>query len=233
MCAKELILIPAFNEEGRIEKLVSRIKALHPAIDILVVNDFSTDLTHVSAKNSGAMVINHPFNMGYGSTLQTGYKFALENNYDFLVQLDGDGQHNPEFIAPLLEEIKSGKYDLCVGSRFIGKWPYNTTFPRKAGMILFGNLVSILIKKRITDPTSGFQSLNKKTIKFFTTEIFPSDYPDADVILLLNRKGFKTGEVPVMMYPSSEGQSMHSGLKPLYYIFKMFLSIFINLIRKT
>lgn len=232
---RDLILIPAFNEEGRIGALITKIRALEPdLLDILVVNDASADNTAGEAAQAGAIVISHSFNMGYGSTLQTGYKFAEKYNYQYLVQIDADGQHDPEFIGPLLDVVKDKdeSVDVCIGSRFLGNSKYKAELPRKIGMILFGGFVSLLIRKSITDPTSGYQAMNRKVIEYFTRDVFPNDYPDADVILLLNRKGFKTKEIPVRMHPAGEGQSIHRGLKPLYYIFKMFLSILVNLIRR-
>ena len=234
-----LIIIPAFNEELRIGKVVSGIKALYPEVDILVVDDGSKDSTCKAAETHGALCASHPFNMGYGVALQTGYKYALRHNYDFLVQMDGDGQHDPSFIAALLDPVKSGQADVVIGSRFLTSGPngmdadrYKAPFARRVGMKVFGSIASLCIGQWVSDPTSGYQAMSNKVFHNLAGDKFPVDYPDADVIIMLHRAGFRIQEVPVRMFPSPDNKSMHSGFKPLYYIFKMLLSIFVTLLRK-
>jgi glycosyltransferase involved in cell wall biosynthesis len=177
-------------------------------------------------------VVSHPFNLGYGVAIQTGYKFALQKNYDFVVQMDGDGQHDPAYIPDLLAPVMAGDTDFALGSRFLGEESYSPSLVRQVGMAIFCRIVSMLIGERITDSTSGFQAFNNRVIGFFTSEVFPCDYPDADMLLTLHRADFRIREVPVRMYASATGKSMHTGLKPLYYIFKMLLSILVTLLRK-
>ncbi len=232
MQQKVLILIPAYNEGARIGELVRRVRAMHPDFDLVVINDGSRDDTGQTAFAAGAEVVSHPFNLGYGVAIQTGYKYALTKGYDFLVQMDGDGQHDPAFIPQLLAPVMAGETDLALGSRFLGVESYDPSLLRRLGMTFFCRLVSFLIGTPITDSTSGFQAFNRKVIRFFTTEVFPCDYPDADMLLTLNRAGFLIQEVPVRMYASVSGKSMHAGWKPLYYIFKMLLSIGVTLLRK-
>jgi glycosyltransferase involved in cell wall biosynthesis len=184
------------------------------------------------ARAAGAVVVSHPFNLGYGVAIQTGYKYAYANGYDFAVQIDGDGQHDPAFIPGLLAPVLSGETDFALGSRFLGVESYEPSLARRLGMAFFRWLISSLIKTRITDSTSGYQAFNRKVIRFFTTEVFPCDYPDADMLLTLHRAGFRIKEVPVRMYASVTGKSMHTGVMPLYYMFKMLLSIFVTLLRK-
>lgn len=229
---KILIIIPAYNEDARIGEVVHRVREAVPDFDILVINDGSRDDTGQVAQAAGAMVATHPFNLGYGVAIQTGYKYALAKGYDFVVQMDGDGQHDPTFIKQLLAPVMAGETDFALGSRFLDAESYEPSLARRAGMTFFRWLTSLLIHARITDSTSGYQAFNSNVIRFFTTEVFPCDYPDADMLLTLHRAGFRIQEVPVRMYASATGKSMHTGVMPLYYMFKMLLSIFVTLLRK-
>lgn len=226
-----LVLIPAYNEAKAIARTIAQIRSEAPAAELLVVNDGSRDDTAAVAAAAGATVLSHAFNMGYGVTIQTGYKYAWENGYEFLVQLDGDGQHDPAFIPALLAPVLAGQTDFALGSRFLDLNSYRPSFTRRLGILFFRKLVSVLIGREITDPTSGYQAFNREVIRFFTTEIFPCDYPDADMLITLNLAGFRIREVPVRMFANAEGTSMHSGFKPLYYMFKMCLSILVTLLR--
>ncbi len=229
--SRVLVIIPAYNEALKIETVIARVREAEPKADILVVNDGSNDQTAALAVQAGALVVSHPFNMGYGVTIQTGYKFAFHNTYDFLVQIDGDGQHDPVYISRLLEPVMSGCADFSLGSRFLGEVSYTPSWARRMGMGLFRKIVTSIIGQPITDCTSGYQAFNKKVIRFFCQDVFPVDYPDADVLITLHRAGFKVCEVPVKMYPNEEGKSMHSGFKPVYYVFKMLLSIAVTMLR--
>lgn len=232
MLHKILIIIPAYNEETRISEVVRRVREVNPEFDIVVINDGSRDDTAQTARAAGALVVSHPFNLGYGVAIQTGYKYALSEGYDFMVQIDGDGQHDPAFIPQVLAPVIAGEADVVLGSRFLGKESYEPSLPRRIGMAFFRRIVSVLIGTRITDSTSGYQAFNRKVIRFFTSEVFPCDYPDADMLLTLHKADFSIMEVPVRMHASATGKSMHSGLKPLYYVFKMLLSVFVTLMRK-
>lgn len=229
---KIIVLIPAYNEGSRVAGVVRDVHRTVPDYDILVVNDGSRDNTAAAAAAAGATVLSHPFNMGYGVAIQTGYKYAYAKEYDFLVQIDGDGQHDPAYIKKLLEPVISGKTDLAIGSRFLEAGSYEPSLARRAGMAFFRKVVSWTTGTRVTDSTSGYQAFNRDVIRFFTTEVFPFDYPDADMLITLHRAGFRMKEVPVRMYPNVEGKSMHGGVRPFYYIFKMLLSIFVTLLRK-
>jgi glycosyltransferase involved in cell wall biosynthesis len=228
---KVLVLIPAYNEGARIAEVVMGVRNVISDYDILVVNDGSQDDTAAAAERAGAAVVSHPFNMGYGVAIQTGYKYAYAKGYGFLVQIDGDGQHDPTYIPKLLEPVIAGKTDFAVGSRFLEAESYEPSLARRAGMAFFRKMVSWITGVRITDSTSGYQAFNREVIRFFTTEVFPADYPDADMLITLHYAGFRIMELPVRMYCNVAGKSMHSGLKPFYYMFKMLLSIFVTLIR--
>lgn len=229
--ARTLVLIPAYNEEFGLARVIADVRQALPECDLLVVNDGSRDNTAAVGRAAGATVLSHAFNMGYGVTIQTGYKYARDNDYDCLVQIDADGQHDPSFIPEMLAPVLSGETDLVLGSRFLWFDSYRPSFSRRLGILFFRNLVTVLIGRNITDPTSGYQAFNRQVIRFFCTDVFPCDYPDADMLVTLNMAGFRIREVPVRMFANATGKTMHSGAKPLYYMFKMCLSIFVTLLR--
>ena len=229
---KTLVLIPAFNEEEQIAVVIQRVKREIPEAIVLVVNDGSSDQTESRARAAGAKVLSHPFNMGYGVTLQTGYKYALKYGFEYVLQMDGDGQHDPRYLPILLQEVREGRADAVIGSRFLGEGDYQAAWTRRVGIYLFRFIASCLCGQKITDPTSGYQALSRRAVEFCARESFPGDYPDTDVLVMMHRAGMRIREVPVCMHPNANGKSMHSGLKPLYYIYKMCLSITLNLVRK-
>ncbi|MBI3978373.1 MAG: glycosyltransferase family 2 protein [Chloroflexi bacterium] len=230
--SETLIVVPAYNEAGRIGAVVAAIQRWAPGCDILVVDDGSTDGTAAVARAAGATVVSLPFNLGYGAALQTGYKYALRQEYQFVVQLDGDGQHEPACIGELLDVVRQGWADVVIGSRFLGRGTYHAPVARRLGMRIFGGLASLLIGQPVSDPTSGFQALCRRAVAYEASDVYPADFPDADVIVMLHFAGFRIKEVPVVMYPRASGKSMHAGLKPLYYIFKMVLSMGMTLLRE-
>ncbi len=225
-----VVIIPAYNELDTIFDVVSGLRNLYPELPVVVINDGSTDDTALEAGRAGAIVINHSFNLGYGATIQTGYKYALCKGFKFLIQMDGDGQHGPEDIPALIVMVKKGECDIALGSRFLGFGDYQSSFVRSAGVLFFRQLIRLLTAIKITDPTTGFQALNREVFSLFTRDFFPSDFPDADVITVLSRLKFEIKEVPVRMYPSS-GRSMHHPFNVVYYLFKQLLSAFLIPIR--
>ena len=226
------VIIPAYNEGERIASTIADIRKFSNA-DIIVVSDGSTDNTVSEAKAAGADadVIELPFNLGYGAALQTGFKYALKKGYKFAIQMDADGQHDPSSIQSLIIPVLDGEVDIAVGSRFLGGGDYKAPFIRRSGMLFFSFIASIFTGKRVTDPTSGFQALNRKAMEFYASDAYPVDYPDADVIIMLHRRGIKFREIPVTMKMAVGKVSMHSGFKPFYYTFKMLLSILVTLLR--
>lgn len=238
---KTLVIIPAHNEANNIGRVLAEVKqaklkltaASPQTIDVLVVDDRSTDGTASVASQSGARVLQLPNNLGYGGAVQAGFRYAVHYDYDFGLLMDADGQHDASCMGDLLHVVQSGQADVALGSRFLGRMEYKTTFAKRVGMSLFRTIVSRLTGQRITDPTSGFQALNRDTMTFFAEDNYPVDFPDADTILLLHFAGFRIAEVPVVMRERLSGQSMHSSWKPIYYVFKMFLAILIVLLRQT
>ena len=223
--------MPAYNESRAIGKVTAAVKACLPEADVLVINDGSSDDTAGIARQAGARVVSLPFNMGYGAALQTGYKYAWKKGYNYILQMDADGQHEPAFLRDILRELETGPADVVIGSRYLREESYRPSFARRQGMRLFAGLTSAIIKQKISDPTSGFQGFCKPVLNFLVSDYFPADYPDADFIIMLHKCGFRIKEVPVVM-KAGFGKSMHSGAKPVYYIFKMILSILVTLLRK-
>lgn len=226
---KLLIVIPAFNEERNIRAVIEETRAAQPDARIVVVDDGSTDRTAEAARSTGARVVSLGYNMGYGTAVQTGFQFAVRGGYGHVVILDGDGQHDPRWIAPMLEAAKDA--DVVRGSRFLGAARYRIPFARRAGMALFSALASAFTGDRVTDATSGFQVLNARTVRFLALE-YPTDYPDADTVILMKRAGLVSREVPVEMRERTSGSPMVSWARSFYYVFKMCLSILVTLLRE-
>jgi len=222
-----LVVIPAYNEETRVGKVVLSIKSVVREATILVIDDCSTDNTKQEAEKAGAVILSHPINLGYASSLESGYLYALKNEFDIVVQMDGDGQHLAKEIPKILTPVLSQEADIAIGSRYLSvDRGYETSLARRLGQKFFGTIFSLITKYNISDPTSGFQCLNRRAFRLFASGHFPDDFPDTDVLLIAHYAGLRVKEVPVIMMERSSGISMHSGLKPLYYIIKMILSIF-------
>lgn len=227
-----LVIIPAYKEEARLGKVIIGIREHVPGIDILVIDDGSPDRTTEVAQQAGVMVARLPFNMGYGVALQTGFKFARRHGYEYVVQIDGDGQHEPRCIPDLLAAVREPGVDAVLGSRWLGLAEYHGALLRKFGKFFFAFVANRLTHLDVTDPTTGFQALSRTVVHFYCSHVYPVDYPDADVIIMLHRAGFGVKEVPVIMYVNESGQSMHSGvLRPIHYGLKMLLSIAMTLLR--
>jgi glycosyltransferase involved in cell wall biosynthesis len=230
--ARLLVVMPAHNEEASIGATLADVRAAIPEADLLVVNDCSSDATTGVAERSGARVVELPCNLGYGGAVQAGFKFALAHGYDAVVQMDADGQHDPGSVRDLLAPVLRGDTDVAIGSRFLGQASYRIPALRRIGMGVFGNIVTFVTRRRFSDPTSGYQAMNGRTIAFFARDNYPTDFPDADTIILLVLAGFRVLEVPVVMRARAAGASMHSNLRAFYYVSKMMLAIFMVLVRR-
>ena len=229
-----LVIMPAHNEAQNLPRVIAELGDVLDDADILVVDDRSTDDTAAVAARLGATVVSLPCNLGYGGAVQTGFRYATERGYDFGLLMDADGQHDPRSAPRLLAPVIAGETDVALGSRFLGEVTYHVPLARRWGMAFFRAIVAWMSKQRFTDPTSGFQALNRDVMRFFARDNYPTDYPDADTILLLKFAGFRVQEVPVTVRARLSGRSMHAGWKPLYYIFKMLLStLMVGLRQKT
>ncbi len=230
---KCLIIIPAYNEEKNIGNVLKEIGKLYPGLDVVVIDDGSSDNTgNIVLDEKKARLITLPFNLKYGSALQTGFKYAVVNGYRYVIQFDADGQHDPEDIKTILEAMEKGSADIIIGSRFLGHSAYKTGLPKKTAIILFRIIIRISAGVKITDPSSGLQGLTRRAFSYYALMgHYPTDYPDADVLIQMILNGFKVYEFPANIRTRNFGKSMHAGLKPAFYLIKMLVSILVVLLR--
>lgn len=230
---KVLVIIPAWNEERVVGRVVADIKRLHPTFDVLVIDDGSTDDTRGAVRRSGGQVLTLVQNLGYGYALQTGYRVAYEEQYDIVLQMDADGQHAVESIGDVIAPVAAaGQYDVSIGSRALSSVHYPMPFARRMGQRVFSWLLFRLCGLKIGDPTSGFQALNRKALRHYLSDEFPGDYPDTNMLLFLALHDVRICETAAEFRVNEQGTSMHSGImKPLYYIYKMSLSMFLIYLR--
>jgi len=228
---KVLIIVPAYNEEDRIKKTVEEILSTGIAAKVLVINDGSRDDTAKKAKSSGAHVISLPFNTGIGGAVQTGFRYAFENDFDIACQVDGDGQHDVSYIGALIKPILENESDMVIGSRFVPPFMgYQSSFVRKIGINFFSHLISFLCSVKITDPTSGFRAYNKKMIHIFS-QSYPADFPEPEAIMIARLYGARVKEIPVEMRKRQTGHSSIRYLATLYYMIKVTFAILLNLLK--
>jgi hypothetical protein len=225
------IIIPAFNEEDSLGRVIRRVQEAQTTADIVVVNDGSSDATPHIAEGYGATVLSLPYNLGIGSAMQTGFIYARDQSYDAAIQVDGDGQHDPAEIVELLQALERESADVVIGSRYIEERGYITPWLRRFGIMILSSVISLLVGQRITDPTSGFRALNRRAIHF-CAEDYPFDYPEPESVVLFRRVGLKVVEIPVTMNPRYGGQSSITPLRSGYYMVKVILAIFIDLLRE-
>jgi glycosyltransferase involved in cell wall biosynthesis len=223
--------MPAHNEQESIGLTIARIRDELPDVDLLVVSDDSTDDTAAVAENAGARVLRLPCQLGYGGAVQTGFKYAAGAGYQYVLQMDADGQHDPASARALLAPVLAGQADVAIGSRFRGEVAYRIPFWRRVGMRFFAAFASAITGQRFSDPTSGYQAMSRPVFTYFARDNYPSDFPDADTLIVLVLAGFRVSEVPVRMLPRLRGVSMHSNLAAVYYVSKMMLSILMVALR--
>lgn len=228
---KILAIVPAYNEEQGIKHVVELFQNIDN-VDVIVINDCSKDRTSEVCREYGLNVIDLPANLGIGGAVQTGYKYAQLKGYDIAIQVDGDGQHNPSYIHKLIQPIIKGNADLVIGSRYLNKEGFQSSFIRRVGINYFTFLINLLQKKKITDPTSGFRAANKKVIELFSNR-YPIDYPEPESIVFLLRNKYKIEEVPVVMNERMGGESSINAFKSVYYMIKVSLAIIIDNLRKV
>lgn len=223
---KILVIIPAFNEQESILRVVRELKTECPEADYVVVNDCSRDRTEAICEENGLNHLNLKINLGIGGAVQTGYKYAVKNGYDVTVQLDGDGQHDPRFIQDLVRPVLEGKADMVTGSRFIAKTGFQSSSSRRLGINILRTLIKICCGVKITDATSGFRACGKKLTGFFARH-YAQDYPEPQAIIDAVKNGFTVTEIPVEMRSRGSGKSSISAFKSVYYMIKVSLSIII------
>ncbi len=229
---KTLIIVPAYNEEASLPGVIQDLKEHCPEAVILVVNDGSRDRTADTAACLGVKVLNLPFNLGIGGAVQAGYRYAGKHGYDVAVQFDGDGQHRAREVQKLLQPIVNNEADLAVGSRFLQPSDYKAPAMRRMGMRIFSFILSCILESPVTDTTSGFRAANRKTIDFFS-RFYPEDYPEVETLVLVHKRGLRMAEVPVDMGERTGGRTSINTVQSAYYMVKVLLAVFIDLIKKV
>jgi glycosyltransferase involved in cell wall biosynthesis len=230
---RKLAIVPAYNEGDMVGRVVRDIERDAPGFDVLVVDDGSADATAANAAAEGAVVITHPYNLGIGGAVQSGYKYALRHDYDVAVQVDGDGQHKPEYIPAMLEALQTSgdEADMVCGSRFRGDPGYKVPFGRRLGNMIFSVVLTTLTRQKITDPTSGFRMTNRRGIELFARD-YPHDYPEVEALLMLHAHHLRIHEVHTPMNARGFGESSIDYLRSAYYMVKVMLALFVGLSRR-
>ena len=224
-----LIVVPAYNEEDNIEKVIrdfEDLKSRYKNVDMLVINDCSKDMTEPKLQKLGVDFISFPINLGIGGAVQSGYQYARKNHYDIVIQVDGDGQHDMSYVPQMVEILKSGQADIVIGSRFIKKEGFQSSATRRMGINLLSTLIKLCTGKKIYDVTSGYRAVNKKFIDIYA-EYYPDDYPEPEAIVaaVMNRGNIQ--EIPVVMRERENGVSSINLRKSIYYMIKVSLAILV------
>ncbi|HEV8601963.1 MAG TPA: glycosyltransferase family 2 protein [Gaiellaceae bacterium] len=227
---RKAAVVPAYNEAGSIGTVVAEIRESDPELEVVVVDDGSTDATARLAREAGATVLSLPYNLGIGAAVQTGLQYACERGFDLAVQIDGDGQHDPRELEQLLAPVLAGEADIAVGTRFAGGHRYRASVARRIGIALFAKLVSLIVRQRVTDTTSGFRAMNRRGICLFAAD-YPHDYPEVEATVLVFRHRLRMVEVPVAMRQRELGRSSITAFRSLYYMGKVSLALFVGLLR--
>jgi len=226
---KTLIMIPAFNEQAALPALVAEVRVAAPGTDLLIINDCSLDRTAEVARELGVLILDLPCNLGVGGAVQCGFRYAYAHGYSYIIRCDGDGQHPPSEIPKLVAAMATGEVDLVVASRFLknDKDSYKSTPFRHAGIRGLALLLSLICRTRVTDPTSGFQMMNRPLISYFSRS-YPLDYPEPESLALLRRQGYRFREVGARFRPRTTGvSSIHSG-GAFYYMLKVGLALAVD-----
>jgi len=222
-----LIIIPAFNEELGLGAVLDNLADFDAHVDVLVVNDGSQDQTANVAKQHRVFLASHPINLGYGASIQTGYRFAISRNYPYVVLFDADGQHSHTDLQYLIAEIRKGKDDIIIGSRVLGDPNFAPGIRKRIAVFWFKTIIRLFTGKAVTDPTSGLRGLSAKAVSYCAKSIsFPNDFPDADMIIQFHFQGLDVREFPVRSLERKQGKSMHTGIyRHMIYMLKVTISI--------
>jgi glycosyltransferase involved in cell wall biosynthesis len=221
---RALVIVPAFNEERNISRVVQELRRDAPGWDVCVVDDGSSDSTARLARENGACVLRLPVNLGIGGAVQTGYLWARDHGYEVAAQIDGDGQHDPGYLIAALEPIAAGSADLVIGSRYLQGGGFQSTALRRAGTRYLTWFLRLRCGAQVTDPTSGFRVAGRRAIELFAAN-YPSDYPEPEAIALAIRRGLRMREVPVVMRGREHGASSIGPVRTLYYLLKVSLAL--------
>ena len=232
MNTRVMVIIPALNEEKAVGDVVRATQAALPGVPVLVIDDHSTDATAVAAADAGAHVLKLPVHLGLGGAVQAGYKLAFEMGMDFVVRVDGDGQHDPADIPRILDSLESTGAEVVIGSRFLETGQKHTSVPRSVAIVFFRMLLRPILGKTIYDPTSGFVGVNRRALEVFAAS-FPLTYPEIEALVVLQRRRFRFHEIPCVMHPRKTGKSSITPLKSLFYMMHVLLGVFVNILKKS
>jgi hypothetical protein len=228
---RRIAIVPAYNEEKNLPRLLGELHALDPDLEVVVVSDGSTDRTIEVAAAAGAHVVQLPFNLGIGGAVQTGFRYAWEGGYELAVRLDGDGQHDPAQLRAVVAPVVADEADLAIGSRFLSGGGYKSSAARRVGIRVLARVVSWIAHERLTDTTSGFQAHNRRSMRLFAADL-PRDYPEVEGLVMAIRHKLRIKEVPVTMREREHGRSSIGTLASVYYMFKVLLAVFVDLFRR-
>jgi glycosyltransferase involved in cell wall biosynthesis len=227
---KLLILIPAFNEEGAVAGVVEEVQDVLPDVAILVVDDCSSDSTIEVARRAGARVLSLPHHLGLGGCVQAGYRLAYELGFDYVIRVDGDGQHDPRDIPTLRAALERENCEMVIGSRFLNGDGPRSGWVRGLGIVFFRAVLRPILGRTVHDPTSGFVGVNRTALDLFSHS-FPLEYPEIEALVVLQRKRFRFVEVPCQMRPRQAGRTSITAVKSLYYIVHVLLGVFVNVLK--
>ncbi len=227
---KILVLIPAFNEEGAIAGVIREVHSAKPGTPVLVLDDCSGDATIQQAKEAGASVLAFPHHLGLGGCVQAGYRLAYEQGYDYVIRVDGDGQHDPRDIPRILETLQREGCEMVIGSRFVDGGGEQTSATRGLAIVFFRAILRPILGKSVHDPTSGFVGVNRTALSVFS-RIFPLEYPEIEALVVLQRRRFRFVEIPCRMRPRQTGRSTITAMKSIYYMVHVLLGVFVNVLK--
>jgi glycosyltransferase involved in cell wall biosynthesis len=225
-----LIIVPAFNEEASVASVVHEIRQVQSGAPILVIDDCSSDATAILAREAGAEVLRLPHHLGLGGAVQAGYKLAFELGFDYVIRIDGDGQHDPRDIPSVLSALRASGCEMVIGSRYLYQDANHTSFVRSLGIRFFRLVLRPILGQPVLDPTSGFVGVNRLALQVFSRS-FPLEYPEIEALVVLQRRAFRFREVPCRIRPRMAGRSSITPLKSVYYIFHVLLGVLVNILK--
>jgi len=225
-----LIIVPAYNEAGAVGGVVREIRAVVPGVPVLVIDDCSVDATAAVAREAGAHVLSVPYHLGLGGCVQAGYKLAFELGYQYVIRLDGDGQHDPRFIPDILKTLRESGCQMVIGSRYVKQDGKATSVVRGIGIRFFRLILRPILGARVYDPTSGYVGVNRQALEVFSRS-FPLEYPEIEALVVLQRRAFRFQEVPCVMRPRQAGRSTITPVRSVYYIIHVLLGVLVNILK--
>jgi glycosyltransferase involved in cell wall biosynthesis len=225
-----LIIVPAYNEAASVGQVVREVRETVPGVPVVVIDDCSVDATSAVARDAGASVLSLPHHLGLGGGVQAGYKLAYELGYEYVIRIDGDGQHDPRDIPRIYEALRTSNCQMVIGSRFLDDDSNHTSFVRSLGVRFFRLVLRPILGKPVRDPTSGFVGVNRQALLVFSRS-FPLEYPEIEALVVLQRRAFQFVEIPVRMRPRMGGRSSITAVKSIYYILHVLLGVFVNILK--